>query len=90
MSVLHIRPGDPARRGDRQRLALYGAMLLLAFAFGRAVPIVLGAWAVGWLESLKPLARSRKIFEIAGALLLVLSGLYILNAYFVVIPALAV
>ena len=68
---------------------LFGAMLL-AFALGRAVPIILGAWAVGWLESQKPLARTQKIFEIAGALLLVLSGLYMLNAYFVVIPALAV
>ena len=69
---------------------LFGAMLLLAFALGRAVPIILGAWAVGWLESLKPLAHAQKTFEIAGALLLVLSGLYMLNAYFAVIPALAV
>lgn len=69
---------------------LFGATLLLAFALGRAVPIILGAWAVGLLESLKPLQHSQKIFEIIGALLLVLSGLYMLNAYFVFIPALAV
>jgi cytochrome c-type biogenesis protein len=68
---------------------LFGATLLLAFALGRAVPIILGAWAVGWLESLKPLRDSQKIFEIIGALLLILSGLYMLNAYFAFIPDLA-
>jgi cytochrome c-type biogenesis protein len=67
----------------------FGATLLLAFALGRAVPIILGAWAVGWLESLKPLAHSQKIFEIIGAVLLILSGLYMLNAYFFFIPELA-
>ena len=68
---------------------LFGATLLLAFALGRALPIILGAWAVGWLESLKPLQHAQKIFEIIGALLLVLSGLYMLNAYFFLIPDLA-
>ena len=68
---------------------LFGATLLLAFALGRAVPIILGAWAVGWLEGLKPLRHSQKIFEIIGAALLILSGLYMLNAYFYFIPDLA-
>lgn len=68
---------------------LFGATLLLAFALGRAVPIILGAWAVGWLEGLKPLRHAQKAFEIVGALLLVLSGLYMLNAYFFFIPDLA-
>lgn len=68
---------------------LFGATLLLAFALGRAVPILLGAWAMGWLESLKPLWHSQKMFEIVGALLLILSGLYMLNAYFFFIPDLA-
>jgi len=68
---------------------LFGATLLLAFAFGRAVPIILGAWAVGWLESLKPLQHAQKTFELIGALLLVLSGLYMLNAYFFLFPDLA-
>jgi len=36
---------------------LFGAVLLLAFALGRAIPIMLGAWAVGWLESLSALAK---------------------------------
>lgn len=68
---------------------LFGATLLLAFALGRAVPIILGAWAVGWLEGLKPLRHSQKIFEIIGALLLILSGIYMLNAYLFFIPELA-
>ena len=68
---------------------LFGATLSLAFALGRALPIILGAWAVGWLEGLKPLQHAQKIFEIIGALLLILSGLYMLNAYIFFIPDLA-
>ena len=67
----------------------FGALLLLAFALGRAVPIILGAWAVGWLENLKPLANIQKSFEIVGAIVMILSGLYLLNAYFFFIPELA-
>lgn len=67
----------------------FGALLLLAFAIGRAVPILLGGWAVGALEGLKPVARYQRIFEILGAVTLIAAGLYMLNAYFVVIPALA-
>jgi len=62
---------------------LFGATLLLA------VPIILGAWAVGWLENLKPLQHAQRVFELVGALLLILSGLYMLNAYFYFIPELA-
>ena len=51
--------------------------------------IGVGAWAAGWLESLKPLARYQRAFDVAGGLVLVLSGLYMLNAYFFVVPALA-
>ena len=69
---------------------LFGATLLFAFALGRAVPIILGAWAIGWLENLKPLRHSQRLFELVGALLLILSGLYMLNAYFVLIPDLAI
>ena len=68
---------------------LFGATLLLAFALGRSVPIILGAWAMGWLENLSVLRHSQKIFEILGAVLLILSGLYMLNAYFYILPALA-
>lgn len=70
--------------------SLFGATLLTSFALGRAVPIILGAVAVGWLETLKVLSRSQKAFEIVGAILLILAGLYMLNAYFVVIPELAI
>ncbi|MDT8835827.1 sulfite exporter TauE/SafE family protein [Paraburkholderia fungorum] len=69
---------------------LFGATLLFAFAMGRAVPVILGAAAVGWLENLSTLQRYHKTFEIAGAVTLVLAGLYMLNAYFFVIPQLAI
>ena len=68
----------------------FGVLLLLAFAVGRAVPILLGGWAVGALEAMKPLARHQRSFEIVGGLALILSGLYMLNAFFLVIPELAI
>lgn len=68
---------------------LFALTLLTSFALGRAVPIIIGAVAVGWLESLKLLSRWQKGFETAGGLLLILAGLYMLNAYFIVIPELA-
>lgn len=68
---------------------LYAMTLLLAFALGRAVPILIGAVAIGWLESCKFLGRYQKAFEVVGGLALILAGLYMLNAYFIVIPALA-
>ena len=67
----------------------FAVTLLTSFAFGRAVPIIIGAVAVGWLETLKVLSRSQKGFEIAGGVLLILAGLYMLNAYFILIPELA-
>ncbi len=66
-----------------------GLGLLLAFAVGRAVPVAIGAVAIGWLENLRRLARYRRLFEIAGGLTLVGAGLYMLNAYFIWIPELA-
>ena len=68
---------------------LFGVTLLFAFALGRAVPIILGAWAIGWLESLKVLTDFQQVFEVTGGLVLILSGLYMLNAYFFLIPGLA-
>jgi len=68
----------------------FGAALLLAFALGRAIPVLLGAIAVGWLENLSGMRRFHKVFEVIGGVLLILSGLYMLNAYFVVVPELAV
>jgi cytochrome c-type biogenesis protein len=68
---------------------LFGVILLLAFALGRAVPLAVGASAVGWLENLSGLARSRRGFEIAGGLTLIVMGLYMLNAVLLWVPALA-
>lgn len=66
-----------------------GAALLLAFAVGRALPVALGAVGMGWLEHLRSLAAYRRAFETLGGVTLILSGLYMLNAYFFWIPALA-
>lgn len=65
----------------------FGALLLFAFALGRAIPILLGAAAVGWLEGLSGLSRFHKVFEVTGGVLLILSGFYLLNAYFLVLPS---
>jgi cytochrome c-type biogenesis protein len=69
---------------------LFGAVLLLAFALGRAIPIMLGAYAVGWLENLRVLTKYQKGFEIVGAVTLIASGLYMLNAYYFWVPSLAI
>jgi cytochrome c-type biogenesis protein len=67
----------------------YAMALLLAFALGRSVPILIGAIAMGWLESAGTLARHQKAFEVTGGVVLILAGIYMLNAYFIAIPALA-
>lgn len=66
-----------------------GALLLLAFAIGRALPVAVGAIGIGWLENLRELDAYRRAFETVGGIVLILSGLYMLNAYFFWIPALA-
>ncbi|MFZ5681786.1 MAG: cytochrome C biogenesis protein [Rhizobiales bacterium 62-47] len=66
-----------------------GAVLLLAFGIGRALPVAFGAVSIGWLENLHGLAPYRRIFEMAGGVTLIASGLYMLNAYFFWVPALA-
>lgn len=58
-----------------------GVVLLLAFALGRAVPVILGAWAMGWLEGLRTFGRFRRAFDVGGGVMLVVTGLYLLNAY---------
>jgi len=67
-----------------------GVVLLLAFALGRAVPIAIGAFAVSWLENLSHFARYRRGFKIAGGVLLIAMGFYMLNAVYIWIPELAV
>lgn len=69
---------------------LLGALLLLAFALGRVVPVAAGAWAVGWIKDRPALAAYRRGVEIAGGIVLIASGLYMLNAYFFWLPALAI
>lgn len=68
---------------------LLGVVLLLAFALGRAVPLAIGAFAVGYLENLHALSRYRRGFEIAGGLTLIAMGLYLLNAVLFWVPKLA-
>ena len=68
----------------------FGAVLLLAFSLGRAIPIALGAWAGGWFENLSVFSKYQKGFEIAGAVVMIASGLYMLNAYYFWIPSLAI
>lgn len=66
-----------------------GALLLLAFALGRAVPVAIGAWSIGYLENLRGLSAYRRSFEVIGAVTLIASGLYLMNAYFFWLPGLA-
>ncbi len=63
----------------------FGFALLLAFALGRSIPVILGAWSMGWLESLTVLSRYQKMFETVAGVVLVLTGLYLLNEYFFII-----
>jgi len=64
---------------------LFGAGLLLAFALGRSIPILLGAWSMGWLESLQVVGKHHRSFEIIGGGVLILTGLYMLNEYLFII-----
>ncbi len=63
----------------------FGFFLLLAFALGRGVPIMIGAWSVGTLESITGFAKYQKYFEVIAGITLILSGLYLLNEYFLII-----
>jgi len=64
-------------------------MLLLGFASGRSIPIALGAWAVQLLDKFLIFSKYQHALDVAGGLLLVGSGLYLLNAVFFLVPALA-
>ncbi len=63
----------------------FGFALLLAFAAGRSIPIMLGAWSMGKLESLRVLSRHQKALEWTAGITLILTGLYLLNEYFFII-----
>lgn len=63
----------------------FGFALLLAFAAGRSIPILFGAWSMGFLESLRMLSRHQKAIEVVAGVTLILTGLYLLNEYFFII-----
>ena len=63
----------------------FGFALLFAFALGRSIPVILGAWSMGWLESLQVLSRHQKGLEVIAGAVLILTGLYMLNEYFFII-----
>lgn len=69
---------------------IFGALIMLAFAFGRAIPIALGAVAISSVTHLKVLSRYQHMFNVLGGILLIASGLYLLNAYYFLIPILAI
>ncbi|WP_372834399.1 cytochrome c biogenesis CcdA family protein [Pontibacterium sp.] len=61
---------------------IYGGLLMLAFAIGRVIPLLVGAISIGWLESLLMVGRWRRTFETLGGLTLIMVGLYLLNEYY--------
>jgi len=63
----------------------FGMALLLAFAVGRSIPILLGAWSMGYLESFRIFSHHQKKFELFAGVTLVITGLYMLNEYFFII-----
>lgn len=65
--------------------ASFGFVLLLAFAVGRSIPVMLGAWSMGWLESLQILSRHQRTLEVVAGITLIITGLYLLNEYFFII-----
>lgn len=65
---------------------LFGAAMLISFAIGRAIPLAVAAATMEWIEQLKPLGRFRRAFELSGSVLLMLTGLYLLNGYFAIFP----
>ena len=54
----------------------FGLALLPACAVGRSLPVITGAWSMGWIESLQLLSRHQKVFEIMAGVALILTGLY--------------
>ncbi len=60
---------------------VFGFGLLLAFALGRSIPIILGAWSIAWLESLRGFTRNQRKVEIFAGIMLILTGIYLLYEY---------
>jgi len=60
----------------------FGFSLLFAFALGRGIPVIIGAWSMGMLESMQFFSQYQKPIEKIAGIVLILSGLYFLNQYF--------
>ena len=68
----------------------WGILLLLAFALGRAIPIVIGAGAMGLIEKrIGGIQTAQRVVEVVGGISLIAMGLYMLNAQFFWVPQLA-
>ena len=63
----------------------WNTALLLAFGVGRSIPILLGAWGMGWLVSLTPITRYHRLVEVIGGITLILTGLYFINEYLFIV-----
>lgn len=63
----------------------FGASLLFAFALGRSIPVILGAWSMDALESLKFFHQWQNTFEKIAGITLILVGFFMLNEYFILI-----
>lgn len=63
----------------------FGFFLLFAFALGRSIPIMLGVLSMGWLESLQTLSQQQKVLEVIAGMVLIMTGLYMLNEYFFIV-----
>ncbi len=63
----------------------FGFSLLFAFAVGRSIPILLGSWSMGMLESMSVFVKYQKGFEAVAGVVLIITGLYLLNEYFFII-----
>ncbi len=63
----------------------FGFFLLLSFALGRSIPIIIGTWSMGWLESIQAFAKYQKFFEVLAGVILILAGLYLLNEFFFIL-----
>jgi len=87
MLVTHVVLGVAAATGGEWVQSAMGRYwgLLLAFALGRSIPVMLGAWSMGWLDSLHMLSRHQKALEIIAGITLIITGLYLLNEYFFII-----
>ena len=86
LSIVYAGLGRVTGNGGGEQLAAVGPADAHQFRCGRAIPLALAALATEWVEHLKPLGRFRRVFELAGSVLLMLTGLYLLNGYFAFFP----